>query len=152
MIADAEVSRLSQILESEHSKTLPTSSKKYNSANSLNSSIPDTDMNDDKVSDDMPIITVIVDKANLRTGPGRNNSPIMTVAKGTRLAVESRLGDWYRIISPTGTRAWVSSEVIRFGKNSKSSPSRTVKIQGVESKSTAEADAFKAMRKAFSGS
>ncbi|HMO02890.1 MAG TPA: SH3 domain-containing protein [Oligoflexia bacterium] len=61
---------------------------------------------------EIPIATVIADKVNLRTGPGRDNSPLMSVSKGTRLAVETRVGDWFRVIAPNGTRAWIESEVI----------------------------------------
>ena len=68
-----------------------------------------------KVDQDMPIATVTSEKAQLRTGPGMNNSPLMTVAKGTRLAIETRSGEWYRVIAPSGARAWISADVIDFG-------------------------------------
>ena len=84
-----------------------------------------------KVKPDMLVATVIADKANLRSGAGKNNSPLMTVSRGTRLAVETRTGDWYRVITPTGTRAWVNSEVLSFGPDSQASPTRTVRMNGV---------------------
>ena len=62
----------------------------------------------------MQIAVVTADKVHLRTGPGKENSPLMAVTKGTRLAVETKNGDWYRVIAPTGARAWVSSDVISF--------------------------------------
>lgn len=86
---------------------------------------------DQKANDEMPIATVVVDKANLRAGPGTNNSPIMTIGKGTRLAIETRQGDWYRVVAPTGERAWISRDTIAFGRDPRSSPSRTVKVQSV---------------------
>lgn len=64
---------------------------------------------------EMPIATVISKKAHLRTGPGKDNSPLLSVSEGTRLAIETRQGDWYRVITPTGARAWVSGDVIKFG-------------------------------------
>src|SRR5262249_27655693 len=64
---------------------------------------------------DMPIAPVVLDKASLRTGPGKDNSPLMAVAKNTRLAVETRQGAWYRVIAPTGARAWVAADAIGFG-------------------------------------
>ncbi|MBN8547983.1 MAG: SH3 domain-containing protein [Deltaproteobacteria bacterium] len=85
-----------------------------------------------KASDDTPVATVIAEKANLRTGPGADNSPLMSVTRGTRLVVETKQGDWYRVVSPTGTRAWVSSDVVAFGPNSMSSPTRTVRIKGYD--------------------
>lgn len=83
-------------------------------------------------SDDTPVATVVSEKANLRTGPGADNSPLMSVTRGTRLVVETKQGDWYRVISPTGTRAWVSSDVVAFGPTSQSSPTRTVRIRGFD--------------------
>jgi hypothetical protein len=84
-----------------------------------------------KVKADMLVATVVADKANLRSGAGKNNSPLMTVSRGTRLAVETRTGDWYRVITPTGTRAWVNAEVLSFGPDNQASPTRTVRMSGV---------------------
>lgn len=81
---------------------------------------------------EMQIATVIVEKANLRTGPGKKNSPIMTVSKGTRLAIETRLDDWYRVITPTGTRAWILSDLIAFGRNYRSKYDRVIKVKGYQ--------------------
>ncbi len=64
---------------------------------------------------DLPVATVVVDKAQLRTGPGKDNSPLMAVSKGTRLVIETRQGDWYRVVAPSGARAWVSSDIVAFG-------------------------------------
>ena len=83
-----------------------------------------------EIANDMPIANVLVNKAYLRTGPGKDNSPLMAVKKGTRLAVETRKGGWYRVVSPTGTRAWIASELVAFASDYKSRPSRTVKIRG----------------------
>jgi uncharacterized protein YraI len=84
-----------------------------------------------EASSDMQIATVIANKANLRTGPSKDNSPLMSVAKGTRLAIEHRVGEWYRVIAPTGMRAWISGEVLAFGRDDRSAPSRTLRVQGV---------------------
>jgi hypothetical protein len=83
-------------------------------------------------AEDMPVATVVVDKANLRTGPGSEHSPLMSVTQGTRLLVELRRGEWYRVISPNGTRAWVSADVVAFGASSQASPSRTVKVKAFD--------------------
>ena len=87
----------------------------------------------EKSADDMMIATVISDKVNLRTGPGKNNSPLMSISKGTKLVIETKLGDWYRVISPTGARAWIASDVVAFGKDADSAPSRTVQVAGFNS-------------------
>ncbi|MCB0335890.1 MAG: SH3 domain-containing protein, partial [Bdellovibrionales bacterium] len=149
MVAETEIERLSLIIDESNKRQMDKiapgrASLKpavQQTAPQLPSKQAEPDLQDStshasriipakKVTSDMPIITVIADKVNLRTGPGKNNSPLMQVAKGTRLAVETRVGDWFRIITPTGSRAWVSSDVIRFGKEQRSAPTRTIKIQG----------------------
>ena len=64
----------------------------------------------------------------------------MAVARGSRLVMEKRLGDWYRVIAPNGTRAWISSSVVDmqtdFNNHSRTS---TVKVQGYDSNAEARA-------------
>jgi len=140
LISEVEVERLSSILEDRNRQSISrlTGSTSLNrdappnaraATQSRQAAIP----SERAPSSDMPIATVNVDNANLRTGPGLNNSPLMTVSKGTRLTVETRQGDWYRVISPTGARAWVASSVIAFGPGPQQSPSRTVSIKGYDS-------------------
>lgn len=81
------------------------------------------------------IATVTAQKANLRTGPGLNNSVLLTVSKNSRLVVESRQGDWYRIIAPTGERAWISGTVIHFGENASGHPNSILRIKGISGSS-----------------
>ena len=134
MIAETEVSRLSAVLRTKNRSKLGYVSKqdaarKESVAKALKtraSRIPT------KQTGDLSYATVIVDKANLRTGPGLNNSPLMTVAKGTRLFVETREGNWYRVITPTNTRAWVSSEVVSFGTTRDGSPTKTLRVKGFD--------------------
>jgi hypothetical protein len=71
-------------------------------------------------SNDMQIATIAVDKADLRLGPGKNNSALMTLPRGSRLAVEARSGDWYRVFAPNGQRAWIHSSLVRFGQGAAS--------------------------------
>lgn len=99
-----------------------------------------------KASEDMPIATVIVDKANLRAGPGMGHSPIMSIAKGTRLAIETKSGDWYRVVAPTGERAWISRDTVAYGRDAKSSPSRTVRVKSYDP--SIEDEAMELVRKA----
>lgn len=134
LIAETEVERLSRVIE----------------VRSVQGKIPSTPRTSrTRVSElpaggagDMMIATVSADKVNLRTGPGLENSPLMTVAEGTRLAVETREGSWYRVIAPTGARAWVSSEVVTFGPDPDASPTRTVKVRGVSEESEENAYRF----------
>ncbi len=57
-------------------------------------------------------VRVIGEKVNLRLKPGKEHSPIQQVARGTELIVESKTGEWYRIITPTGRRAYVKSDLV----------------------------------------
>lgn len=69
-----------------------------------------------RVARDLPIATVMALKAELRSEPQESASILSTVSQGTRLAIETRSGGWYRVIAPNGVRAWVSSQVINFGE------------------------------------
>ena len=85
-----------------------------------------------KATADMPIVTITARKANLRIGPRETDSPLMEVAYGTRLVVETRIGEWYRVIAPTGVRAWVSAKVVAFGDTASTGPTRVAKIAGFD--------------------
>ena len=80
----------------------------------------------------MTVAEVAVKKAYLRSGPGPDNAPLMSVAQGARLVIETRQGEWYRVISPQGSRAWIHSSVIAFGGEPGGSPSRTLRIKGYD--------------------
>lgn len=126
LIAETEVDRLSRIIETKKQSDL-----------NLNRGAAQRDttrvQSSAKTQDDTQIATVVADKAFLRSGPGKNNSPLMSVSQGTRLAVEIQQGGWYRVISPTGARAWVDGEVVAFGANPSEGPTQTVKVRGFES-------------------
>ena len=139
MITETEVERLSRILRDKNSSTLarfgasPLEREKRQATAVEPPKVNVANAAAKVAAEDEPLIaTVMSDKVNLRTGPGKDNSPFMTVSKGTRLVVEKRVGEWYRVISPAGTRAWVASEVIAFGETAQSSPSRTVRIRGYD--------------------
>lgn len=82
---------------------------------------------------DMPVVTVVADKAFLRTGPGQENSPLMSIKHGTKLAVEVREGQWYRVTSPTGDRAWISADVVTFANRNTSLVKSTLRVRGYDS-------------------
>jgi hypothetical protein len=141
LIAETEVERLSALLNQKNELVLSRVDKKnrYNDSkvhnksgkvedklfstnlkrsefSKLNNSIANQPVAEQvDAPGEMPIATVIVTKAHLRTGPGKDHSPLLSVSEGTRLAVETREGEWYRVITPTGARAWVAGEVIKFG-------------------------------------
>lgn len=113
MLAETEVERLSEILEAKHRSTISkyVGGKPSSLANAARSGQQPERA---QPKDDMPVATVTSDKAYLRTGPGKQNSPLMSISKGTRLVVETREGEWYRVITPAGTRAWIASELVNF--------------------------------------
>lgn len=113
MIAETEVERLSDILDAKHRNTI----SKYVGGKPSSLAVAARGgqaAERPEAKDDMPVATVISDKAYLRTGPGKQNSPLMSISKGTRLVVETREGEWYRVITPAGTRAWISSDLVNF--------------------------------------
>jgi uncharacterized protein YgiM (DUF1202 family) len=85
-------------------------------------------------SADLTIATVYVEKAELRLGPGKNHSSLMTVAKGSRLAVEARQGEWLRVFAPNGQRAWIQSQLVTFGsKGGARTASSATRVRGYSS-------------------
>lgn len=129
MFAETEVERLASIIEARNQSTMQryTGEKgrqdpgaeqpNYDDPPSLVRRAPGVQVAPSVQADgEMPLATVIVDKIYLRTGPGKSNSPLVSVTKGTKLLVETRQGEWYRVITPAGARAWVSSNGIAFGE------------------------------------
>lgn len=101
-------------------------------------------------STDLTIATVAVEKAELRLGPGKNHSALMTVAKGSRLAVEARQGEWLRVFAPNGQRAWILSKLVAFGaKTSSPNSTSTVRVRGYSS--SLEDEAFRRVQSLTGG-
>lgn len=88
-------------------------------------------------------VEITVDKANLRVGPGEEHSAAMEVERGSRLMVEAKEGDWYRVYTPIGTRAYVRRDVVaELDANLRpqqpgTSPKRTVSAAHVDDDSVA---------------
>lgn len=148
MMAETEVERLSSVLESRNQAQIasfgrggsaPLAVKPVSApAGALVTRRSEAESR--TPSSDMLIATVIVDKAYLRTGPSKDNSPLLAVPKGSKLTVETRQGEWYRVMAPTGVRAWVSSDVVAFGKDGMSGPTRTVRVRGYDA--SGDGDSF----------
>jgi len=128
-LAETELTRLSNRLDSKNRQNLG----KYNlpiaaAANPLHEERaalrrPQESSGSPRVSEvrppapnvDLQVATVSVDKADLRLGPGKNHSALMAVPRGSRLVVETRQGEWYRVFAPSGERAWINSGMVLFG-------------------------------------
>ena len=99
---------------------------------------------------ELQIATITADKADLRLGPGKNNSPLMTLRRGSRLAVEERQGEWYRVFAPNGQRAWIHSSLVSFGDGaSDMNDGSAVRVKGYSS--SAEEEAFRRLQKISGG-
>ena len=136
LVAETEVERLSSIIENRTSvRTTRAPNAPATRAAAPAVAAPAAQRQAPAVTSqrdsDMPFVTVMVDKANLRLGPNTSDSPVMTVSRGTRLTVETRQGPWFRVYAPNGNRLWVSADVVAFGKDAMSSPSETVRIRAV---------------------
>lgn len=66
------------------------------------------------VTQDMQIATVSVDDAELWSGPEEHDKVLDRSPRGSRLAVEALQDEWYRVIAPDGTRAWIQSRNVVF--------------------------------------
>ena len=142
LLAETEVERLSAYLSGKKKGNVArvsTDQRKEERLQTRGMLRPSTSKPEKK--SDVAIATVRVKKANLRAGPSKAHSPLMTVSRGTRLLVETRVGEWYRVIAPNGNRVWVSSEVVAFGKKPSASPSRTVEVKGYNA--SVEEEAFR---------
>lgn len=119
-IAELEVSRLSAILQSSARARLSApraaSGKSVELSRKISSrrAVPAEPL----PANDLQVATIASKKAYLRLGPGKQHSTLMALREGSRLAVEMRQGDWYRVFAPNGQRAWIHSSVLSFGKGS----------------------------------
>lgn len=57
---------------------------------------------------------VIASRAQLRIGPGRSESSLFMMPKNAIVSIEFRNGQWYRVVTATGIRGWLSSSDIIF--------------------------------------
>ncbi|MDZ4787226.1 MAG: SH3 domain-containing protein [bacterium] len=134
LISEAEVERLSSMVGSgpKHARLTTKSNQLVYSTSEDRSPSKNIDTRKKSLNDSssgLPVLTVIVDKTFLRTGPGKDNSSLMEVQSGTRMNVEDRQGQWFRVKTDNGTRAWIAAEAVAFGSSPESSPSQTVKIK-----------------------
>lgn len=141
--AETEVERLSQLLNRQRDAKLSSFGAKIPAPRqAITKQIPRREVVTiapkkilAEASSDMPIITVSADKAHLRTGPGMEHSPLMAIPRGSRLAVETRQNDWYRVVTPTGGRAWISGDVVEFITGVENRvPASAARIQAIEAR------------------
>jgi uncharacterized protein YgiM (DUF1202 family) len=56
--------------------------------------------------------SVVASRAVLRAGPTRESIRLMTLGPGTRVSVELTRGEWTRVVTRGGVRAWVPAETL----------------------------------------
>lgn len=57
---------------------------------------------------------VVASRAHLRVGPGRSESSLFMMPKNAIVSIEFRNGQWYRVVTATGIRGWLSSGDVIF--------------------------------------
>jgi len=63
---------------------------------------------------DAPIATITSRSAAGREEPSSSAAVIDNLEEGSRVAVERRSGDWYRVLSPQGIRVWIAANDLSF--------------------------------------
>lgn len=81
-------------------------------------------------SSTLPTARIYSSSAALRTTPGKGGTTIYTLNRGSTVRIELRNGSWYRIISSSGTRGWVSGQHLIFYEGS--SPNSTVHVRAFD--------------------
>lgn len=72
----------------------------------------DPHFHENQPTTELPTVTVIVPKANLRAAPDINSEPIAAVSEGTQLVLETAVGEWFEIVAPSGERAWIKKSLV----------------------------------------
>jgi hypothetical protein len=62
----------------------------------------------------LPMARVTKDKTPLRIGPGSKEASLLPLSKNSVVAIEHRTGTWYRVVTSSGRRGWVSGQVLVF--------------------------------------
>jgi hypothetical protein len=154
-IAETEVTRLSGIVDSKtrasmgkYNVSMPAAPVKSVVAQpaprqaAVPVAQPVADVRPPAADADLQVATVTVDKADLRLGPGKNHSAIMSLRRGSRLMVEARQGEWYRVFAPNGDRAWIAAPLVTFGEGASSlNDGSSVRVKGFTG--NAEEEAFR---------
>lgn len=155
-IAETEVSRLSGILDSKTRASFgkynlpvpaaaaakPVVAQQAPRAAPARVAQPVVDVRPPSADADLQVATIAVDKADLRLGPGKNHSALMSLRRGSRLMVEARQGEWYRVFAPNGDRAWIAASLVSFGDGASNlNDGSSVRVKGFTA--NAEEEAFR---------
>lgn len=77
------------------------------------------------------IATVVVSRTPLRVAPSSRDTVLFLIPQYSRMRIEQRRGEWYRVITPSGTHGWIpaTTVVFRGGRSNESA----VRVKGYKS-------------------
>lgn len=75
---------------------------------------------------------VMAAQTPLRVGPSRLDSALFLLPRGSRLKIERRTGEWYRIVTENGIRGWIFGGAIAFLPSE--NPDSTLQIRAFNAK------------------
>lgn len=128
LVSETEIDRLTGIIKNQGRERAQLSTKSRIPAD-LDATAKMKKVETTSTENDDLTLTVVAEQSVLRAGPNQNETKLVEVDRGTRLRVDDRQGDWFRVTNRSGTRAWISAADVAFGPTGASSPSATVRIK-----------------------
>lgn len=81
----------------------------------------------------LPKARVASDQGELHLTYGNNSQVTRRLSHGTPVAIETRIDDWYRVVTPTGSRGWIQArEVVFSGRGSYDASGSLVRVAGYD--------------------
>jgi Bacterial SH3 domain len=78
----------------------------------------------------LPTARVTTDKTPLRIGPGAKEPTLVRLTRNSIVEIEHRTGSWYRVITSSGTRGWITGSFLLFDQtNFPDSTNRVIAYQ-----------------------
>jgi hypothetical protein len=164
-IAEVEVERLSAVMDAKtraslgqykiappaaEARAVPRAAQDQNLSAQVSTNTAARDVQPPSPDSNLEVATVAVQKAELRLGPGNNHSALLSLPRGSRLAVEMRQGAWLRVFAPSGERAWIHASLVQFGDSSvKTDGDSAVAVKGFAG--PAEDEAFRRFQRGNGG-
>ncbi|GEM_PF-6019234 len=116
LLAEQEVERLTYVLDERNKEALKAMDIPTKARLDPKELQPLGDVITEKMTSPIPVATVVSQRLSLKASPNNSSSTIMTVEAGTKLPIEGNQGGWYRVVAPSGVRAWVPANGVTLGK------------------------------------
>src|SRR5690606_18881127 len=122
---DEILSRLSHVSGSAEAESVPAAIERRARENGSPKESPDSS----------PLAQAVTNKTEvfMRTGPSAKYPPLRTLTLAERVAIETREGDWYRILTQEGTRGWISTHDVVFLPTKGRANTSTTQVRGYDS-------------------